>query len=216
MAKNCRTGCPPAQGHTRTHRGHRGTHTRPACQWPNSAHKNEAHAHIDAHTHTIHQRTIKDTRGVCLYWHVCMCVCVNVCARTHTHTHTQTHTHTRMSSTEETCKVRTSAVETPLMHMTVSAPVREQIKVYMTTYRFLTASRKEKRANTTPALTGGVQGHGMQAIGFLNQRVASRRAYACKHSVCMHERFSIVHGTRIEASMTIRAHTHRSFYDCTC
>ena len=64
-----------------------------------------------------------------MYWHVCMCVCVNVCARTHTHTHTQTHTHTRMSSTEETCKVRTSAVETPLMHMTVSAPVREQIKV---------------------------------------------------------------------------------------
>ena len=109
---------------------------------------------------------------------------------------THTHTHTRMSSTEETCKVRTSAVETPLMHMTVSAPVREQIKVYMTTYRFLTASRKEKRANTTPALTGGVQGHGMQAIGFLNQRVASRRAYACKHSVCMHERFS-----------------HRSVYD---
>ena len=42
---------------------------------------------------------------------------------------THTHTHTRMSSTEETCKVRTSAVETPLMHMTVSAPVREQIKV---------------------------------------------------------------------------------------
>ena len=51
------------------------------------------------------------------------------------------------------------------MHMTVSAPVREQIKVYMTTYRFLTASRKEKRANTTPALTGVVEGHGMQAIG---------------------------------------------------
>ena len=100
------------------------------------------------------------------------------------------------------------------MHMTVSAPVREQIKVYMTTYRFLTASRKEKRANTTPALTGVVEGHGMQAIGFLNQGVASRRAYACKHSVCMHERFSIVHGTRIEASMIMRAHTHRSFYDC--
>ena len=49
--------------------------------------------------------------------------------------------------------MRTSAVDTPLIHITVSAPVREQMSVYTTTYRFLIESFSEKRTRITRTMS---------------------------------------------------------------